>query len=77
MHAITFSHRESMEADYGLSHSSSSLLSFYTSSLLSYKIVGYQVLCENHPEFNQSFPDYGLSVQLFCVEEGLTFIPTT
>ena len=77
VHAITFSHRESMEADYGLSHSSSSPFSVYTSSLLSYKIVGYQVLCKNQPEFNQSFPDYGSSVQLFCAEEGLTFIWTT
>ena len=33
---ITFSHRESMEADYGSSHSSSSLFSFYSSSLLTY-----------------------------------------
>ena len=33
---ITFSHRESMEADYGLSHSSSSPFSFYASSLLTH-----------------------------------------
>ena len=61
MHVITFSHRESMKADYGLSHSSSSPFSFHASSLLSYKIVGYQVLSENQPEFIQSFTDYGSS----------------
>ena len=44
-----------------MSHSSSSLFSFYASSLLSYKTVGYQVLCENQPEFIQSFPDYSSS----------------
>ena len=36
VHVITFSHRESMEADYGLSHSSSSPFSFYASSLLTH-----------------------------------------
>ena len=67
-----------MEADYGLSHSLSSPFSLHTSSLLSYKIDGYQIL---FAEIGPNLIDLSLiTVRLvypFCMEEGLTFVRTT